>query len=40
MPNFPLQRMSDNQLQDLQAFIKNQATHDQLPLEPFVDWIK
>ncbi|GJL57028.1 MAG: hypothetical protein NPIRA02_41600 [Nitrospirales bacterium] len=40
MPNFPLQRMSDNQLQDLQAFIMNQATHDSLPLEPFVDWIK
>ena len=40
MPNFPLQRMSDNQLKDLQAFIKYQATHDQLPLEPFIDWIK
>lgn len=39
MPNYPLQRISDRQLKDLQAFIKYQATRDLLPLEPFLDWL-
>ena len=40
MPIFSLQRMSDHQLKDLRAFIKYQTTHDPLPLEPLIDWIK
>jgi len=39
MPNFPLERMSDKQLKDLQAFIKYQATQDRLALEPLINWI-
>ncbi len=40
MPNFPLQRMSNNQMKDLRAFITYQATHDPLlALEPLLDWI-
>jgi mono/diheme cytochrome c family protein len=39
MPNFPLQRMSNNQMKDLRAFIKYQARHEPLALEPLIDWI-
>lgn len=38
MPNFPIQRMSDHQMKDLRAFIKYQATHEPLALEPLIDW--
>ena len=40
MPNFSLQRMSNNQMRDLRAFINYQATHKPLPLEPFIDWLR
>ena len=37
MPNFPLQRLSNNQLKDLRAFIHYQASHEPLPLGPLID---
>ncbi len=40
MPNFSIQRMSNNQMRDLRAFINYQATHEPLALEPYLDWIR
>ena len=39
MPNYPLERMSNNQIKDLWAFIDYQATHSPLSLKPLIDWI-